>query len=114
VGTEGLIQRTTDGLSWLPQKTLIRWALNDVFFMGPLTGWAVGENGSILHTSDGGGTWSLQASGTKNVLLGVAFTSALTGWAVGFGGTILHTTDGGASWVPVIPQDVVPITTWQF
>src|SRR5437016_4900893 len=61
-------------------------------------GWAVGFGGTILHTSDGGATWSGQDSGTSNELLGVQFTDALTGWAVGAVGTILHTSDGGATW----------------
>jgi photosystem II stability/assembly factor-like uncharacterized protein len=52
--------------------------------------------GTILRTTDGGATWTSQASGTNNPLFGVAFTDANTGTAVGDGGTILRTTDGGA------------------
>jgi len=59
---------------------------------------AVGGFGTILRTTDGGASWTLQSSGTTNTLLGVSFTDADTGTAVGAGGTILRTTDGGASW----------------
>jgi photosystem II stability/assembly factor-like uncharacterized protein len=64
---------------------------------GPI-GWAVGDGGTILHTSDGGTTWTAQTSGTTNLLSLVEFTDANTGWAVGVGGTILHTSNGGTTW----------------
>src|SRR6266851_3341498 len=57
----------------------------------------VGTYGTILHTTDGGASWSLQKNGTEG-LWSVTFPNAQTGWAVGPNGTILHTTDGGASW----------------
>ncbi len=63
-----------------------------------MTGWAVGQNGTILHTEDGGLSWTVETSGTLRKLYGVAFTDSRTGWAVGQNGTILHTGDGGLSW----------------
>jgi uncharacterized repeat protein (TIGR01451 family) len=63
-------------------------------------GWAVGESGTILHTSDGGGTWSPQTSGTSVLLFAVSFVDANDGWAVGSSGTILHTSNGGGTWSP--------------
>lgn len=59
------------------------------------TGWVVGESGTILHTTDGGNSWSAQNSGTSNWLYSVRFADANTGWAVGEHGTILHTKNGG-------------------
>ena len=70
-----------------------------VYFTDANTGWAVGEVGTILKTSDGGTTWSPQTSGTPNGLTSVYFTDANTGWAVARG-TILKTTDGGTTWSP--------------
>jgi len=61
-------------------------------------GWAVGEDGTILATKDGGTHWSSQSSGTTSTLRGVKFVDALHGWAVGDTGTILATKDGGAHW----------------
>ncbi|MBC8179615.1 hypothetical protein H8E88_00685, partial [candidate division KSB1 bacterium] len=70
-----------------------------VFFLPDgQTGWAVGSNGVIVHTSDGGSSWSSQTSGTSNYLLSVHFSDSRTGWAVGGYGTIVHTSDGGSSW----------------
>jgi photosystem II stability/assembly factor-like uncharacterized protein len=65
-----------------------------VSFAAPSSGTAVGEEGTILRTTDGGTTWMSQNSGTTQTLFGVSFTAANTGTAVGHGSTILRTTDG--------------------
>jgi len=69
--------------------------LHDVFFPFSNIGWAVGDYGTILYSDNGGASWVLQNSGTKNPLYSVYFTDAYNGWVVGLYGTILHTTDGG-------------------
>ena len=69
-----------------------------VAFLDAAHGWAVGEGGAILATSNGGATWSKQSSGTFATFWGVAFSDATHGWAVGEDGLILATTDGGATW----------------
>lgn len=59
---------------------------------------AVGEQGSILYSDDGGQAW-VQAETPVSVLLtAVQMVSASRGWAVGHDGVILHTEDGGESW----------------
>lgn len=62
------------------------------------TGWAVGKFGTILHTRDGGNSWSRQNSGTSKPLTSISFADDLHGFAVGGGGTILATVDGGQTW----------------
>ena len=62
------------------------------------TGWAVGDSGTILNTTDGGATWDPQTSGTQHGLYSVYFVYSSTGWAVGDSGTILKTTNGGTIW----------------
>ena len=57
--------------------------------------WAVGTNGTILKTSNGGQGWFLQASATNQTLASVAPLPNQEAWAVGDNGTILHTRDGG-------------------
>lgn len=64
---------------------------------------AVGEVGTIVRTSDGGATWTVQSIGTSDRLAGVSFVDADTGWAVGFLGEcclarVFRTSDGGATW----------------
>jgi len=71
-----------------------------VSFVDPNNGWAVGGSGTILHTSDGGVTWTPQTSGTGDDLNGVSFVDANNGWAVGGSGTIVHTSNGGVTWTP--------------
>ena len=61
-------------------------------------GWAVGDAGTIVHTTDAGASWSAQVSSTSFSLRGVWFTSAQVGYAAGFGGTVMKTQNGGATW----------------
>jgi photosystem II stability/assembly factor-like uncharacterized protein len=60
--------------------------------------WAVGKEGAILHTEDGGRTWTAQTSGVRVDLNEVVFVTPQSGWAVGQVGAILHTEDGGRRW----------------
>lgn len=78
--------------------------LEDVFFISPSQGWAVGDLGVILTTTDGGDTWTQQVSNVTIDLNAVFFTSATKGWAVG-PSTLLTTENGGATWtsVPITP-----------
>jgi photosystem II stability/assembly factor-like uncharacterized protein len=70
----------------------------NVHFVDENTGWAVGDNGMIARTGDGGRTWKPQASTTSELLSDVHFVNRQSGWAVGDYGTVLHTGDGGKIW----------------
>jgi photosystem II stability/assembly factor-like uncharacterized protein len=78
--------------------------LESVSFMDAITGTAVGDNGTILRTTDGGVTWKAQSSGTTNSLWAVTFMDAKTAIVVGNSGTILRSTDTGMTWTP-LPTD---------
>jgi hypothetical protein len=69
-----------------------------VSFTDANTGTAVGGYGTILRTTNGGTTWTIQSSGTSNHLSGVSFTDVNNGTAVGTYGRILRTTNGGTTW----------------
>ena len=80
---------------------------NDVWFVDPMTGWAIipsdgfKEDGMIYKTTDGGATWEMQFKSYKH-LRSVCFLDPLVGF-VGFlfDGTsspLLKTTDGGETW----------------
>ena len=73
-------------------------ALNAISFPDAMHGWAVGDNGTILATTDGGATWNAQTTGTAESFNAVSFPDATHGWVVGSGTNILATTDGGATW----------------
>ncbi len=77
---------------------LIRDHLYGVRALSASEAWAVGNFGSIYHTTDGGKTWDPRESGTRAPLFSVDFADAKQGWAVGKAATILHTADGGATW----------------
>jgi photosystem II stability/assembly factor-like uncharacterized protein len=76
----------------------LRDHLYGVRALSPTEAWAVGNFGAILHTVDGGKTWTASTSGTRLPLYGVDFADARTGWAVGKSGLVLRTEDGGATW----------------
>lgn len=79
-------------------KALIAPRLYSVSFVDARRGWAVGGRGAIWTTTNGGGTWRRQPSGTESDLLDVKFINANQGWAVGTNGTIIYTSDGGVHW----------------
>jgi photosystem II stability/assembly factor-like uncharacterized protein len=96
---------------WYQQTSGVGSELNSVFFIDELTGWAVGDDGVIINTTDGGNNWSEQVSGTINYFTSVFFISASEGWAVGGNfspnlGMIHHTTNGGTSWP--VQTDTLP------
>ncbi len=49
--------------------------------MDSLYGWAVGDFGTIIHTSDGGDIWIVQDSKTENEIVDVFFLNRNLGWA---------------------------------
>ena len=84
---------------WVWQNPLPQGnTLYGVYFTDANTGTATGDNWTIVRTTDGGDSWSIQSSGTTNTLYGVSFTDADYGTAVGSSGTIVRTTDGGNTW----------------
>jgi photosystem II stability/assembly factor-like uncharacterized protein len=61
--------------------------------------WAVGANGTIVQSDDGGATWVVRYSSTTNVLTSIFGASdGQRLWAVGGKGTIVESVDGGVSW----------------
>ncbi len=80
----------------------------DVFFVTPEIGWVAGEHGTILKTTDGGGTWTAQLGGDPEspdeAVRELFFLDELHGWAMRGKPSlvdILRTTDGGENWIPV-------------
>ncbi len=58
------------------------------------TGYAVGDSGNVVRSTDKGITWIASTSNTAKNLRGVSFPSQNTGFAVGEGGTIIKSTNG--------------------
>ncbi len=72
--------------------------LRGVYLVGQNQAWAVGVDGLIVHSDDGGQTWQRQESGVGDSLWRVHFVDANSGWVVGDNGRILHTANGGGTW----------------
>jgi photosystem II stability/assembly factor-like uncharacterized protein/Leucine-rich repeat (LRR) protein len=86
---------------WEEQTTPTTSRLDAVFFYDANNGWAVGANGTVVRTTNGGTTWSLQNTPTTQFLSAVHFPTSTRGVAVGGDGvtsTVLRTTNGGTSW----------------
>ncbi len=66
-------------------------------FISNKKGWVVGENGTILHTRNGGVTWESQSNPT-HLLFDICTVSETETYVVGDRGTILQTDDSGAVW----------------
>ena len=109
VGDLGVILHTTTGIKkdgssvWKHQRGGPRFhnsadgLLLGVDFVSKKLGWAVGENGTILHTRNGGVTWEAQSSPT-HLLFDVCIVGKDKGFVVGDRGAILQTDDGGTKW----------------
>ena len=75
-----------------------QYALQNITFSDSLTGYAVGQGGRIVKTTDGGYKWDTLVSNTKKTLFFVYFIDNNTGYACGDGGIIIKTNDGGKIW----------------
>lgn len=88
---------------WIVQTSNTGRNLNGVFFLPDgREGWAVGDVGTIMHTTDAGVTWRVQTSQTNANLNAVHFSDPAAGWAVGNLGTVLRTSDRGATWTRLL------------
>lgn len=86
---------------WFQQTSGIATDLNAVNFINEDYGFAAGDAGVILKTTNGGSTWLPLTSGTTSDFYDVQLLDQNNGFVVGSGGTILRTTDGGSNWSPI-------------
>lgn len=102
VGDHGVVLLSDDNGTSFRQATRVptRTTLNDVHFVDHQEGWAAGHWGVVLHTVDGGETWTLQRRVTSvdQPLFAIYFSDKLHGLAAGLWSLLLATEDGGNSW----------------
>ncbi|MFN0151847.1 MAG: YCF48-related protein [bacterium] len=82
--------------------------LNKLSFIDNDRGWAVGDSGTILATTDGGANWAAQTSPVTYDIVDVDMIDAQIGWALAqqfpaeplfeYGTSVLRTTNGGGAW----------------
>ncbi|WP_287155871.1 YCF48-related protein [Candidatus Solincola tengchongensis] len=94
---ESIIVLEAPTKGWRLQDPGVNMPLFSVSAADADTAWAVGYNGTIIKTADGGNTWTPQNSGTTKALLAVSAASPRVAWAGGEE-VLLLTVDGGESW----------------
>jgi len=112
----GGIYRTSDGgVTWYQSCTVDSAPLYNLSFVDKEYGWACGNRGVIINTTNGGKNWNkydtralLDYEDTLYFLMGIQFLNRLEGWIGGSKKTgipdcggyalVLHTTDGGRNW----------------
>jgi len=94
------------GTTWeLLESDYPEAVFSDVAFLNSTHGWIVGEENEILasdllvlHTSNGGDSWQLQYSHTRNFPSAIDVVDERTVWVSGSDGHLYYTLDGGETW----------------
>ena len=93
-----MITSLTFAQNWYLQNSNLSNQLKGIQMISPTEGWACGDAGTILHTTNAGTTWSLLTM-TGADLHQIVFKDASTGIVVGDNGTVFTTTNGGTNWI---------------
>ena len=100
-GTGLRAQDSTRALDWtLIYARPATGKYEDISFPDPTHGWVVTARGDILHTADGGATWTSQASGLLG-LRSIDLVDRMHGFAGTLTGKLYATTDGGTVWTEI-------------
>ena len=83
---------------WFAQSGGTPLALNDVYLVTENTGYIIGQNGTILKTTNGGSNWVSQTSPLSTQFESISFFDVNNGYIAGQNGTVLSTTNGGLVW----------------
>ena len=113
---QGTVLKSTDGTNWTTQVSSGP-KLNGISASDSSVAYAVGDNGTVQKTTNGGTNWSSQTTDSNYVLYGVDTVNATTAYAVGKSGSdgvILKTTDG-TNWsttqtISGIPLNAISVT----
>ena len=103
--TLGIVYSTLSQTTpWKKQQSPVNSTLRRISFTDSLTGWAAGDSGVIIHTTNGGNNWEVQNSTVQTFITDIFFINDKFGWATTikdifpFNTIILKTTDGGFNW----------------
>ena len=81
--------------------------LRSLYFNNTNTGYAAGENGKIIKTTNSGVNWISLNAGAAGILWSVSFIDNNTGFIAGYEGSY-RTTNGGANWLRI------PLLNWRY
>jgi photosystem II stability/assembly factor-like uncharacterized protein len=74
-------------------------AITDVVMLSRDTLVCVGEFGTILRSTNAGGSWQNQTRINESDLNKICFVDNKTGWIAGAMGKVMKTTDAGETWL---------------
>jgi photosystem II stability/assembly factor-like uncharacterized protein len=100
VGERGHVVTSSNGDEWTQAEVVpTRSTLTTVAGSGNDL-WAGGHDTVIIHSNDGGRTWTLQYFDPDRAqpIMDLYFADANTGYAIGAYGLMMKTTDGGETW----------------
>lgn len=104
---------------WRPTSAPVQTRYDDIWFISPQVGWGVNSAGQIVHTEDGGRTWTVQETAEPGTWLRcMSFSSPTDGWV----GSItrrqrIWQTQNGKNWtniterLPALPSAVCGISS---
>lgn len=100
-GENGQVRKVVEGVTnWNSMYSGTTRNLNAMYFFNDSTGYVVGNNSTILKTTNGGYPWVAETWNFNNAdLRSIEFYGQNTGFICGSGGFIAKTTDGGNSWL---------------
>lgn len=84
--------------NWQLQNSNYSGQIKGIHMISPTEGWACGDAGAMLHTTNEGTTWSLLTL-TGSDLHQIVFKDANIGIVVGDNGTVFTTTNAGTNWI---------------
>ncbi len=98
-----VLRTTTAGQSWSTTLLSGCWGLYVVDFPTSTTGLACGWNGRIYKSTNSGGSWNAQSTGTGNVFRWMKMVNSTIGYAVAGSNfnnpnMLYKTTNGGQNW----------------
>ena len=117
VGERGHVLASDDGVTWRQAAVPTRATLTSIASVDGVM-WAAGHDGVIVHSTDGGQTWTRRRAApwsydivdpSKGVpVMDLLFTDAKHGFAIGAYSLMLVTSDGGVTWTPRTVSSAAP------
>lgn len=99
-GEHGKLRKVVEGVtSWTVISTGTIEDLNSLYFFNTETGYAAGNNSTLLKTTNGGYPWFPLNTGFSNIhFKSIQFYDDNTGYIIGSNGFVARSTNGGNTW----------------
>jgi len=98
---------------WIQKPCPTTCFLRNIIFVDTVYGWASGDSGTVIHTTNSGDSWFVQSQLSTWSVTSIDFINRDTGWVLintySYGGTtFLKTTNSGYNWYSVpIPDTTI-------